>query len=122
MTVGAWYVAIEFQLFVLLNVLVWGLWRLGARHAAVIVSVALLCLASQWYFNRDAEWDRWALYFFESYGLGALLANRTLRLLQDVDQYFAALTRYRAGDPSPVVECFADASFAAGPKRSRLLR
>jgi len=34
-------------------------------------------------------------------------------LLQDVDQYFAALTRYRAGDPSPVVECFADASFAA---------
>ena len=40
----------------------------------MIVSVALLCLASQWYFNRDAEWDRWALYFFESYGLGALLA------------------------------------------------
>ncbi len=74
MTVGAWYVAIDFQLFVVLNVLGWGLWRLGARHDAVIVSTALLCLASQWYFNRDAEWDRWALYFFESYGLGALLA------------------------------------------------
>lgn len=52
----------------------WGLWRLGARNEWVIASVALLCLASQWYFNRDPGWDRWALYFFESYGLGALLA------------------------------------------------
>jgi len=74
MTVGAWYVAIDFQLFAMLNVLAWVLWRMGARHEGVIVPVALLCLASQWYFNRDPEWDRWALYFFESYGLGALLA------------------------------------------------
>ena len=74
MTVGAWYVAIDFQLFVVLNVLVWGLWRMGTRRETVLVSIALLCLASQWHFNRDAEWDRWAIYFFESYGLGALLA------------------------------------------------
>ncbi len=74
MTVGAWYVAIDFQLFALLNILAWGLWRLGARRESVLVPVALLCLASQWYFNRDPAWDRWAIYFFESYGLGALLA------------------------------------------------
>lgn len=74
MTVGAWYVAIDFQLFALLNVLAWGVWRLGASRGVVLVPVTLLCLASQWYFNRDPAWDRWALYFFESYGLGALLA------------------------------------------------
>jgi peptidoglycan/LPS O-acetylase OafA/YrhL len=74
MTVGAWYVAIDFQLFVTLNVLVWALLRLGAPQEATLVAVALLCLASQWYFNRDPAWDRWALYFFESYGMGALLA------------------------------------------------
>jgi len=74
MTVGAWYVAIDFQLFVLLNVLVWGLWRLGVRREAVLLPLAVLCLASQWSFNRDPGWDLWALYFFESYGVGALLA------------------------------------------------
>lgn len=74
MTVGAWYVAIDFQLFVLFNVLVWLLLRLGAQREAVLMCLALLCLASQWYFNRDPGWDLWALYFFESYGVGALLA------------------------------------------------
>lgn len=74
MTVGAWYVAIDFQLFVLLNVLVWGLLRLGTSREAVVMVMAVLCLASQWMFNRDPSWDRWAVYFFESYGVGALLA------------------------------------------------
>lgn len=74
MTVGAWYVAIDFQLFAMTSVLAWLLWRLDARREFLLAAVALLCLASQWYFNRDPAWDRWALYFFESYGLGALLA------------------------------------------------
>jgi peptidoglycan/LPS O-acetylase OafA/YrhL len=74
MTLGAWYVAIDFQLFVLFNVLVWGLVRFGAQREVIPMSLALLCLASQWYFNRDPNWDLWALYFFESYGAGALLA------------------------------------------------
>ena len=74
MTVGAWYVAIDFQLFLLLNVLVWVGLRTGARQEGVLMSLVLLCLASQWYFNRDPAWDRWALYFVESYGVGALLA------------------------------------------------
>ena len=74
MTVGAWYVAIDFQLFVLLNVGVWALQRLGVRQRVIVGCLALLCLSSQWYFNRDPAWDRWAWYFAESYGLGALLA------------------------------------------------
>ncbi|HUZ21078.1 MAG TPA: Fic family protein [Acidimicrobiales bacterium] len=34
-------------------------------------------------------------------------------LLTDTDSYFQALTEYRAGNPAPIVERFADASFAA---------
>ena len=34
-------------------------------------------------------------------------------LLVDTDAYFVALTAYRSGDPEPIVECFADAAFAA---------
>lgn len=34
-------------------------------------------------------------------------------LLADTDSYFAALTAYRDGDPSPIVARFADAAFAA---------
>lgn len=34
-------------------------------------------------------------------------------LLVNVDTYFAALTSFRAGDPVPIVERFADAAFAA---------
>jgi Fic family protein len=34
-------------------------------------------------------------------------------LLADTDSYFAALTGYRNGDPSPIVARFADATFAA---------
>ena len=42
-------------------------------------------------------------------------------LLTDVDAYFAALTAYRAGDPIPIVERFAVASFAAIDNGRRLV-
>lgn len=41
-------------------------------------------------------------------------------LLLDIDRYFAALTAYRAGDPAAIVECFADAAFAAVRNGRRL--
>ena len=34
--------------------------------------VAAIVSASLFVFNRDADWDVWAPYFFGSYGLGAL--------------------------------------------------
>jgi peptidoglycan/LPS O-acetylase OafA/YrhL len=33
--------------------------------------VLLVATSSLFWFNRDANWDNWALYFFGSYGLGA---------------------------------------------------
>ncbi len=75
LSAGAWYVAIDFQLFALLALLLWlghaGGQLLGAfRHLAMLL-VCALAVASLLWFNRDAAWNNWGLYFFGSYGLGA---------------------------------------------------
>ena len=76
LTVGAWYVAIDLQLFALLVGLLW-LARRGWRHPSRLVVgpllVAGLALASAFFFNRDATLDAWAPYFFAAYGLGAMV-------------------------------------------------
>ena len=68
LSAGVWYVAIDFQLFALITGLLW-LGR-GSPHAAR-AGLLGLTLASLFFFNRDAGWDNWALYFFGAYGLGA---------------------------------------------------
>lgn len=71
LTAGAWYVAIDFQLFALFAGALWLGARTGASWAAPALAV-LLVLASLLHFNRDPAWDAWALYFAGSYGLGVL--------------------------------------------------
>ena len=77
LSAGAWYVAIDFQLFVLLI----GLMAYGQRRAraqgkppgglergiGLILGMGLLAL---FWFNRDARFDSWAVYFFAAYALG----------------------------------------------------
>lgn len=75
LSAGAWYVAIDFQLYAGSVLLLWLCRRLSDGddrpwRAPVVVMVALV--SSLFYFNRDAEWDVWAPYFFGSYGLGML--------------------------------------------------
>ncbi len=72
LSAGVWYVAIDFQLFALFALLVW-LGRLigGTRLNATPFLVAALAAASLFFFNRDSNWDDWAVYFFGSYALGA---------------------------------------------------
>jgi peptidoglycan/LPS O-acetylase OafA/YrhL len=76
LTVGAWYVAIDLQLFAVLVGLLW-LARRGWRHPSRLfvgpLLVAGLALASAFFFNRDATLDAWAPYFFAAYGLGAMV-------------------------------------------------
>jgi peptidoglycan/LPS O-acetylase OafA/YrhL len=75
LSAGAWYVAIDFQLYALVACLLW----LGGRIAGnrpmtwlMPLVVALGVSISLLYFNRDADFDVWAPYFFGSYGLGIL--------------------------------------------------
>lgn len=77
LSAGAWYVAIDFQLYTLFALLIVAcsrasrLWPAG-RSWLLPASVSLLLCCSLFWFNRDARFDVWALYFFGSYGLGAL--------------------------------------------------
>ncbi|WPC67458.1 acyltransferase family protein [Rhodoferax ferrireducens] len=67
LSAGVWYVAIDFQLFALMTLLLW----LGRRPRWPQALLLGLMLASLFFFNRDEDWDNWALYFFGAYGMGA---------------------------------------------------
>ena len=77
LSAGVWYVAIDFQLFTLFVAVLW-LARSVAHGAAratawaVMLMMAALALASLFFFNRDSDWDNWALYFMGAYTLGAI--------------------------------------------------
>ncbi len=73
LSAGVWYVAIDLHLYMLFVGLVY-LCRQWARWG-----VALLMLASLFYFNRDTAFDVGPLYFFGAYALGAMAywAHRT---------------------------------------------
>ncbi len=66
LTVGSWYVAMDFQLFALLALLLW-VGRSQARWA-----IAAMAMASLFYFNLDESGSDWATYFFGAYGMGAV--------------------------------------------------
>jgi peptidoglycan/LPS O-acetylase OafA/YrhL len=66
LSIGLWYVAIDFQLFASMALVLWCS-RGYARWA-----VLLLAGASLFYFNLQADGDDWAPYFFGSYAMGAI--------------------------------------------------
>ena len=80
LSAGVWYVSIDFQLFALTTLLFaamraaaaplqrWWPWAATAAQVVVVAGV----VASLYGFNRDADWDVWALYFFGAYGLGMM--------------------------------------------------
>lgn len=73
LSAGVWYIALDFQLFVVMTLLLW----LGRKTGDVRVGrwlVVALLVASLFHFNRDESWDDWAWYFFGAYGLGAVAA------------------------------------------------
>ena len=66
LSAGLWYIAIDFQLFALLAMLLW----VGRFTGAAPLLVLTLAGASLFWFNRNEDLDNWAIYFFGSYGLG----------------------------------------------------
>ena len=75
LSAGAWYVAIDFQLYMLTVSLLWLGGRLaGQRRMGWLMPLAVTVgiVFSLLYFNLDADWDNWAPYFFGSYGLGLM--------------------------------------------------
>jgi peptidoglycan/LPS O-acetylase OafA/YrhL len=75
LSAGAWYVAIDFQLYALITGLLWLGGRVAGNRPTTWLMPLLVTLGvsiSLLYFNRDADFDVWAPYFFGSYGLGIL--------------------------------------------------
>lgn len=95
LTAGAWYVAIDLQLFVVLILLsrFAAAGRSGVHLPLMPWLAGLLMVASLFWFNRDTTLDNWAPYFFGAYGLGAATwwASRARRP-QAVVAALAALT------------------------------
>ena len=67
LSAGLWYIAIDFQLFALMTLLLWA-GRLGGGAPVLVLAMAAAAL---FWFNRNENLDNWAIYFFGSYGLGA---------------------------------------------------
>lgn len=74
LSAGAWYVAIDFQLYgLLLALLCFGaVVPANARIVATPLIVAFAAVLSLALLNRDSSWDIWAPYFFGSYAFGVL--------------------------------------------------
>lgn len=72
LSTGVWYVAIDFQLFLLTNVLVWTSGRFLWSGTAPFF-VGLLTIVSLIWIRNWSDWDGWAFYFYYSYGIGVLI-------------------------------------------------
>jgi peptidoglycan/LPS O-acetylase OafA/YrhL len=65
---GAWYVAIDWQLYSVLAILLISF----SSYQALIWLISITAVSSLLYFNRSAEYEAYFIYFIGSYGLGVL--------------------------------------------------
>ncbi len=73
LSAGAWYVAIDFQLYFMVVAILWLAARISGpvRRAWLVPGlVAIGSVLSLLHFNLDSDWDNWGIYFFGSYSLG----------------------------------------------------
>jgi hypothetical protein len=73
LSAGVWYVAIDFQLFIV-TVLLTAFSARAAPHWRWLFPAAIIALAagSLWLINRDQRYEDYAPYFFGAYALGML--------------------------------------------------
>jgi len=65
---GAWYVAIDWQLYSVLAILLISF----SSYQALIWLMSIVAVSSLLYFNRSAQYEAYFIYFIGSYGLGVL--------------------------------------------------
>ena len=78
LSTGVWYVAVDFQLFVLTTLLLWTAQALRWRGWAPLL-IGLLTAASLIWIRTWQDWDNWAPYFYNAYGVGLLVGWLGLR-------------------------------------------
>jgi peptidoglycan/LPS O-acetylase OafA/YrhL len=65
---GAWYVAIDWQLYSVLAILLISF----SSYQALIWFLSIVAVSSLLYFNRSAQYESYFIYFIGAYGLGVL--------------------------------------------------
>ena len=65
---GAWYVAIDWQLYSVLAILLISF----SSYQVLICLLSIVAVSSLLYFNRSAQYEAYFIYFIGSYGLGVL--------------------------------------------------
>ncbi|MBU3658118.1 MAG: acyltransferase [Rhodocyclaceae bacterium] len=78
LSTGVWYVAIDFQLFLLTVLLLWTSQALRWQGWAPLF-IGLLTVASLVWIRTWQDWDNWAPYFYNAYGVGLLIGWLGLR-------------------------------------------
>lgn len=78
LSTGVWYVAIDFQLFVLTVLLLWSSQALRWAGWAPLL-IGMLTMASLVWIRTWSDWDNWAPYFYNAYGVGLLMGWLTRR-------------------------------------------
>ena len=78
LSTGVWYVAIDFQLFLLTVALLWTAQALRWQGWAPLL-IGLLTVASLVWIRTWQDWDNWAPYFYNAYGVGLLVGWLGLR-------------------------------------------
>ena len=87
LSTGVWYVAIDFQLFLLTVLLLWTAQALRWAGWAPLL-IGLLTVGSLVWIRTWQGWDDWAPYFYNAYGVGLLIGwlglreTRTIAALQ----------------------------------------
>lgn len=78
LSTGVWYVAIDFQLFVLTILLLWSARALRWSGWAPLL-IGLLTVGSLVWIRTWQDWDNWAPYFYNAYGVGLLIGWLSLQ-------------------------------------------
>ncbi len=78
LSTGVWYVAIDFQLFLMTVLLLWAAQALRWAGWAPLL-IGLLTAASLVWIRTWQDWDNWAPYFYNAYGVGLLVGWLSLR-------------------------------------------
>lgn len=65
---GVWYVAIDWQLYAILAIML----SMFRGYRSLMWILAMMCVSSLLFFNRDGMYENYFIYFIGAYGLGVL--------------------------------------------------
>lgn len=76
LTVGVWYIGIDFQLYVLIALFALVANRIQTPNLFTLLTTATCFASILWFRSLNDYWDEYAVWFFFAYGYGVLVSKR----------------------------------------------